>query len=355
MNKKVFLKYLPKIANNFIQNRPINSVTEIKITHACNQKCRQCNIHEITTKPIHLNYTNFCLIAEKLEEYGCLVAMISGGEPLLNPDLGKILIYSKKIFPLSVSLVTGLYFDYAKISDIIDLCLAENINIQTSLDGLKNKGEYIRGVPKHSETVLKNMQIIAEKKTKRNSNSLLYANCVMSNLNLEQIPEIISACKNVGWKTTIGAYHSLIQTTKVDEEMKIRDEKKFRETVEFLTDNPDILNLNTFIEGLPRILTNDFPDFCPFVDGKRTSTRLTIFENGDLHLCKNGSIGNLLEEDLYSIFTSEKYLNRLEEYKKCPGCWGSCYTQKHLLTHPQTVSQFFHNIKKLLNLKTAAK
>lgn len=349
------MKNSRKAVANLIKNRPLNSVTEIKITRLCNQRCRQCNIYEKRTEPKHLTYTNFRRMARRLQRYGSFVGFISGGEPILNPELPEILLYSKKVFPLSVSLVSGLYFDYDKISDILNLCLNENINIQTSLDGLGNIGDYLRGVPDFSKIVLGNMEKIATKKEQIGSKSFLYANCVLSAINLLQVPEIIQACKKVGWKVTIGLYHHITQTTKKDDEMIITDEDKFLEVVKFLKDNPDILNLNAFIEGLPRILNNDFPDFCPFVDGKRTATRLTIMENGDVHLCFGDRIGNILEEDLESIFGSEAYKEKLVQYSKCDGCWSSCFTQKYLLTHPQNVKQAFHNIGKLLNLKTAAK
>ncbi len=350
------LKNCAKATIHFINNHPINFVSEIKITHLCNQRCRQCNIYEKHTEPKHLTFKNFQKVAHRMQEYGSFVGMISGGEPLLNPDLPKILHCSKKVFPLSTSLISGLYFDYTKISTIMDICLNKNINIQTSLDGLGNIGDYLRGIPKFSETVLKNMEKISVRKEQIESKSFLYANCVLSAINLHQVPDIIQACKNVGWNITIGLYHSLIETTKKDNEMiinKLKHKNKFYETLEYLKDNPYILNLNSFIEGLPRILTNDFPDYCPFVDGKRTSTRLTIMENGDLHLCGDGKIGNILKTDLKTIFTSNTYEEKLAHYQKCNGCWSSCYTQKYLLTHPQNIKQLFHNIRKLLNLKTA--
>lgn len=350
-----FLKSSTKAITHFFNNHPINSVTEIKITRLCNQRCRQCSIYERRTEPKHLTYTNFHRIAHKLQKYGSLVGFISGGEPILNPELPEILLYSKKVFPLSVSLISGLYFDYDKIADIINLCLEENINIQTSVDGLDRTGEYLRGVKNHSETILKNMERIADRKEKINSKSFLYANCVLSAINLSQVPKIIQACKNVGWKVTIGLYHHITGTTKKDDEMIIKNKNKFLEVVKFLKDNPNILNLNTFITGFPRILDNDFPDYCPFVDGKRTSTRLTIMENGDLHLCFGDKIGNLIEEDLQDIFNSETYKERLRQYKKCDGCWSSCYTQKYLLTHPQNIKQTIHNAEKLFNLKTAVR
>jgi len=302
-----------------------------------------------------MSLSEYEIVLQRLKKYGSLVGMISGGEPLLHPDIIEILKMAKETFPLSVSLVTGLYFDYEKIFKIIDFCLEQGINIQTSLDGLGETGAYLRGVEKHPEIVLANMKKITEKKSKLGSSSFTYVNCVLSGKNLDQVPQIIQTSKEAGWEVTIGLYHSLLDTTKEDDEMKITDAEKLHQTVDFLTDNPAILNLNAFIEGIPTILTNDFPDYCPFVDGKRTATRLTIMHNGELHLCGGGAIGNLFRQDVKDIFSGREYLNRLEEYERCDGCWSSCYTQKYLLFHPKGLKQASEHLKKLLNLKTAAK
>ena len=355
MRKRILLQTLPKVTKHFLQNKPINSVTEIKITRLCNQRCRQCNIHEDREGNPHMSMSEYMLVLRRLKQYGSLVGMISGGEPLLHPDIIQILAQAKKVFPLSVSLVSGLYFDFDKIKDVIEFCLKNGINIQTSLDGLGENGDYLRGVKDHADTVLENMKKITSLKNELDSSSFTYVNCVLSAINLYQVPEIIQASKDAGWEVTIGLYHSLLDTTKEDDEMKITDAAGLHKTIDFLKGNPVILNLNSFIEGIPRILHNDFPDFCPFVDGKRTATRLTIMHNGEVHLCKGDAVGNLFEHDLEDIMASDQYRKTLEEYSTCDGCWSSCYTQKYLLFHPQNFSQFFAHGKKLLNLKGAAK
>jgi len=355
MRKGLLLRTLPKITKHLCVDKPINSVTEIKVTRLCNQRCRQCNIHENREGNPYMSLQEYKIVLQRLKKYGSLVGMISGGEPLLHPDIIEILKLAKDTFPLSVSLVTGLYFDYDKISDVIEFCLKQGINIQTSLDGLGEMGSYLRGVEQHSEIVLANMKKITECKNELGSSSFTYVNCVLSTKNLTQVPEIIHKSKDAGWEVTIGLYHSLLDTTIEDDEMKITDAEKLHQTVDFLKGNSAILNLNSFIEGIPRILNTDFPDYCPFVDGKRTATRLTIMHNGELHLCKGGATGNLFEQDLDEIFSGIEYKNRLEKYTHCDGCWSSCYTQKYLLFHPQGFKQASEHLRKLLNLKKAAK
>ncbi len=347
---------LYKGAINFLHNRPINSVVEIRITRLCTQRCLQCNIYNRKTEFAHIDFKHFKIIAQKLKEYGSFIGMISGGEPLLNPDLAKILSGSclKYVFPTAISLVSGLYFDnHQLIKKVCDTSLDRHINIQTSMDGLGELGDKIRGVKNFSDVVLNNMEFIAKRKEQLNSKSLLYANVVLSNLNLAQVPEIIKRIKSVGWQITIGMYHSITETTSANDELILHDNRQLQETLNFLTGNPDILNLNSFIKGIRDAVQGNFPDFCPFVDGKRMTTRTVIMENGDVHLCFGGPIGNIYKSGLKEIFESETYKKRLEQYKKCKGCWTSCYTQKYLLLHPRSLGEIIDNFKKVFNLKSA--
>jgi len=354
MRASALIQSCIKAGKHFFNNMPLNTVTEIKITRLCNQRCRQCTIYKKKGAAPHLSFSQFRKIGRRLRKYGCFVGMISGGEPLLHPDIQKILTYAKEIFPVSVSLVTGLYFPYGKISAMVSQCLEENINIQTSLDGLGIIGDDIRGVPDHSSVVLKNMEKIAQEKEKRGSHSLLYVNCVLSEKNLKQVPKIIQTAQNIGWKTSIGLYQTMTPTTQYDDDMVIRDQESFLKVVEFLQSSPDILNLPTFIEGLPRVLSQDYPDSCPFIDGKRTATRLTIMENGDIYLCYGEKIGNILQDNLENILKGQEYHLRLAEYSQCQGCWSSCFTQKYLLLHPQNIKQLVRHAESLFNLRTAA-
>jgi len=345
---------LYKGAINFSHNRPINSVTEIRITRLCTQRCLQCDVYNRKTEFTHIDITHFEIIAQKLMEYGSFIGMISGGEPLLNPELAKILLRAKNVFSSALSLVSGLYVEnHQLIKRIADLCLDKHINIQTSLDGLGQLGDKIRGVKNFSNVVLNNMEYIAKRKEQLNSKSLLYANVVISNLNLAQIPEIFGKIKNVGWQITIGMYHNITETTSENDELILRDTEQLQETINFLIDNPDVLNLNSFVKGIINGVRGNFPKFCPFVDGKKMITRTVIMENGDVHLCFGGPIGNIYKNSIKEIFESEIYKKRLEQYKNCNGCWTSCYTQKYLLLHPQNITDFIDNIKKVFNLRFA--
>ena len=297
-----------------------------------------------------MSWENFKLIAERLRNYGAYIGFISGGEATLVPHLDKILIEAKRTFSSATTLVSGLYNKPQIIQKFGRIALENNINIQTSLDGLGELGDDLRGAKNFSATVLKNMEWLSE--NRGNSKSLLYANIVINNLNLDQVPQLIRHAKDLGWKTTIGLYHTLTATTQYDEQMKLHPGKRLDNLLKFLDNNNDILNLNSFISGIGTYVAGKAPGFCPFIKAPTLATRTTIMENGDVHLCFGDPIGNLIKQNMGEIFTDQKYKQRISEYRQCKGCWTTCYTQRYLLIHPKSIKELIHNIKKVWRLKS---
>ena len=344
--QQLIIKGLPKA----IRRQPLNSSTEIRLTRLCTQRCRQCSVYERKTNPATMSWEDFQLIAERLRDYGAYIGFISGGEATLVSHLDKILIEAKKTFSSATTLVTGLYNKTEIIQRFGRIALDNDINIQTSLDGFGELGDNLRGAKDFAATVLKHMEWLY--KYKRQSKSLLYANIVINNLNLDQVPQLIRRATDIGWKTTIGVYHTLTTTTRYDEQMKLRPGKRLDNLLKYLDDNNDVLNLNSFISGIGDYVDGVMPDFCAFVDAPFLATRTTIMENGDVHLCYGDPIGNLLEQSLKDIFASSKYKQRISQYEKCGGCWTTCYTQRYLLIHPRSMNELIHNVKKVWRLKT---
>ena len=338
---------------NFLHQQPLNSSTEIRLTRLCTQRCRQCSVYERTTEPASISLENFKIIARRLREYGAFIGFISGGEATMVPYLDEILIEARKTFPLAQTLVTGLYNKTDIIKRFGSVALDNGQNIQTSLDGFGELGDELRGAKNFSTTVLKHMKLLSQ--IRGNRKSLLYANIVINNLNLEQVPELIRRARDIGWKTTIGVYHSLTETTRFDRDLKLQPGDRLDNLIDFLTDNPDILNLNSFITGINSFVKTEKSDICAFTDSPILTTRLTIMEDGNVHLCWGDPIGNLLEQDLKSIFSSPEYQKRLAQYRTCQGCWTTCYTQRHLLVHPRNARELWQNTKGVLGLKPKPK
>lgn len=344
------IKLIKKGFHRILRKLPLNSSTEIRLTHLCSQRCRQCSVYERKTDPPYMSLEQFQLIAKRLRDYGAYIGFISGGEATLVPDLEGILIEAKKTFAIATTLVTGLYNRPEVIQHIGKVALENDINIQTSLDGLGALGDSLRGVTNFSETILGHMKWLSEHRN--GSKSLLYANIVLNDLNLDQVPELIQRANDLGWKTTVGLYHTLTDTTRSDDDLRLRPGKRLDNILKFLDHNPDIMNLNSFIDGIGPFISGSQRKFCAFVDSPVLSTRTTIMENGDVHLCYGEPIGNILENDFERIFSGASYLHRIDQYRQCSGCWTTCYTQRYLLVHPASLKQLLDNFRKVKGTKT---
>ncbi|UCE05106.1 MAG: SPASM domain-containing protein [bacterium] len=328
-----------------LRKQPLNSSTEIRLTRLCSQRCRQCRVYERQTDPPTMNFEQFKIVAQHLRKYGAYIGFISGGEATLVPELDKILIEAKKTFSLATTLVTGLYNKTEIIQRIGAIALENNINIQTSLDGLGEIGDSLRGIKNFSDTILNHMRWLSE--NRNGSSSLLYANIVLNNLNLDQVPELIQRAGDVGWKVTIGLYHTLTDTTRSDDELRIRPGKRLEKILQFLDGNPDVMNLNSFLKGIEPFISGKQRKICAFIDSPVLATRVTIMENGDVHLCYGSPIGNIIKTGMEDIFSNDTYHQRLKEYRKCRGCWTTCYTQRYLLVHPASFEELVDNFKKV--------
>jgi sulfatase maturation enzyme AslB (radical SAM superfamily) len=296
-----------------------------------------------------MSWEYFQIVAQRLREYGAYIGFISGGEATLVPHIDKILDESKQIFRVATTLVSGLYNETPTIQRIAKIALESDIHIQTSLDGLGNIGDDLRGVSDFSDTVLRHMAWIADHRGR--SKSLLYANIVLNDKNLEQVPQLIRKTKDIGWKTTVGLYHALTGTTRRDRDLELKPGKRLDILVRFLEENPDILNLNAFVRGIPDFIDGKPVGFCAFVDAPVLTSRTTIMENGDVHLCHGDPIGNIVHQNLNEIFLGQAYRERIDAYRRCRGCWTTCYTQRYLLTHPRSLRELLHNIKKIRTLR----
>lgn len=352
MNRSLGVNLLHGVRHG-LHRRPLNSSTEIRLTRLCTQRCRQCQVYERRTEPASMDLAMFRKVAAELQAYGAYIGFISGGEATMVPDLPEILLEARKVFPVATTLVTGLINKREIIHDIGQLCLDNNINIQTSLDGFGEVGDQLRGVKGFSDQVLRHMEMIANMKGQ--SQSLLYVNIVLSRLNLCQVPDLIARARDAGWRVTIGLYHHLTETTREDEDLSVRPGPELHELLTFLDHNPDILNLNAFIRGIEPFITTGETTRCPFVASRTLMTRLTIMENGDLHLCWGGPIGNLFASSLQQIFDGPIYRERLDEYSRCKGCWTTCYTQRYLLIKPRSLSEGADNLRKMIRMRRIQK
>jgi radical SAM protein with 4Fe4S-binding SPASM domain len=117
--------------------RPSLRYLEIQITARCNLKCRHCYLGE--ARQIDMPVSTALAAFEEFERMQGLRLLISGGEPLLHPDIWSINDLLPRFGFRSILMTNGT---------LVDRPTAEKLNVhevQISLDGLEHSHDILRG------------------------------------------------------------------------------------------------------------------------------------------------------------------------------------------------------------------
>ncbi len=113
----------------------------VNITWKCNLKCVHCYVEQENS---FMDFETFKKVVDQFYDIGGLKLIISGGEPLLHPEIWKFLRYAKRKPFRLVLLTNGLLIDEKYDKGILEKLKIVD-EIQISLDGMKGH-EILRGV-----------------------------------------------------------------------------------------------------------------------------------------------------------------------------------------------------------------
>jgi len=126
---------------------------EYHITNHCNLNCAGCSHFSPLSEPWVETFDEFKADWDKVYEKGLKIGRIRilGGEPLLNPEIGKMLEYVRSLFPFSdVNVVTNGILLKKRKEELLPIFLRNNISLTISMyPGLElSYGELLSGFPK---------------------------------------------------------------------------------------------------------------------------------------------------------------------------------------------------------------
>ncbi len=119
-----------KVNDFFEQNEPSLRYLLLTVTNRCNLCCEHCYVSQ---KNQFMNFNTFKKTVDSFYRIGGLKLIISGGEPLLHPEIFSFLKYARR-YPYRIVLLTNGYLiqekDVMRLSKLVD-------EVQISLDGLE--------------------------------------------------------------------------------------------------------------------------------------------------------------------------------------------------------------------------
>ena len=281
----------------------------------CNLSCTYCNEYDEVSKPVPLD--DMFRRIDKLGELGTSVITISGGEPLLHPELDDVIRRIRKNGAIAGIITNG----YLLVADRIQRLNAAGLEwLQISIDNVMPDD-----VSKKSLKVLdKKLQLLAEHADFHvNINSVVGGGVN----NPQDALTIGKRALELGFTSTVGIIHDgsgQLQPLR-DEEKRVYHEMKALEKSSFT-------RVNSFQDNIALGKANAWR--C-----RAGSRYLYICENGLVHYCsqQRGHPGVPLEE-----YTKEDMRREYMTEKRCaPHCTVSCVHQVSIFDRwrdPQTPS-----------------
>lgn len=285
-------------------------VLQWHLSENCNLKCLHC--YQENHKPIQLSYEQLEKIYKQYKNLLKKLKMkghinITGGEPLCNPHLFKILDLIKKDEELiSFSILTN--------GTLITKNIAKKIKsynpyyVQVSLEGGQKTNDYIRGKGTYKKIAkgIKNL---------KKYNIFTSISFTATTLNYKEFPKVVSYAKkykvdNVWSDRYIPLGDSedknlTLNVSQTQEYLSIMAKERLK--LKRKQYNKTTISM---YRALQFQKTNDFAYGCTAGD-----TLLTVMENGDLIPCRRMPIvvGNLLKDDMYKLYKTNSILKELRK------------------------------------------
>lgn len=305
----------------FVFRIPSMYFCSIHLTSLCTQNCMQCTVPSQSDGSF-IDLGHFETILNKLKRHGTKRISLSGGEPAIHPQLEEIFRLLAKYEFANTALLTNLYYSEDHQDKVIDLACKYKISINTSYDGFADLADKLRGGTDVQNIVERGMRKINEARKRGDYSFRPTATMVISQINLQQTPEMIQRIKDLDWDLNIDVYRYSSHNHRELDELKIENHDDLLDILPLILQAPHLKTPLWYYEGWRRQDKKQ----CPYLISPTFGSKFFIQENGDIYTCLNKSLGNLLHEEIKDIFIGDTWKDAKAQFAECPGCWNTCYT-----------------------------
>ncbi len=308
----------------------------------CNLKCKMCPLHTgLKRKKGYLKFKNFKYVFDQIKP--AYLNLTGIGEPLMNPDIFKIIKYAKKKNAMVKLDTNGTLLDEEKINKILDT----NIDIiSTSIDGTDKKSyEKIR-VGSNFDLVKKNIKSLVKEKNRRRSKTDIHMFFILQQDNIKKLPDFILLAKELGVDYLAGSFvvplgknkNKITSISKYKKNIK-KITNKTKKIIEEIDFEVSVSPLLEYLEsGGEKQFYNQFqPCYMPWY-----STFITWdgYVNPCDFSCDNEIVfGNAFDEPFKKIWNNKKYrdfrkriLKERKSIKICRVCSvNETYIEKEIM------------------------
>jgi len=339
------------------------------ITHRCDLTCKMCGIWRYGNRKEELEIPEIQQMAALLYRLGVVQVAIGGGEPFAREDIEEV---SRAFVDANLNL--RLLTNAVNVpAERLLACVDAGVkNFSISLDSLHPaRFDYICEHEGSWDSAVQNMCLLAEKLHK--TDGMLTINCVVSNLNLEELPDLARFAREIGFAISFlpiellpeansGVRNWEARFVRYRPEMGLqmgpqgdvteRVDRVYDTLIEMKRSGWPIFNSTPYLEASRVYLkTGRFPaEGC---DAGRLY--FSISPNGQFSICHrtSHSYRHILDPDFEEYFHSIEYeRTRLQESGGCEGCMRACWIDTSSIF--RTFEGFFDTAKLTLARKGAA-
>jgi len=325
-----------RVNDNFIAipNRMIG----FSLTNMCNLRCKMC-WQDIEKPPQYLPAQAVDDILNSIKPLVNPPVYLWGGEPLLHPDVWKIVRSVKKKNLFCIVNTNGVMIENC-IDEIfdsgLDMCVV-------SIDGREDIHDKIRGREGTYQRVLRGLKKLCDQKKLRGRKPIIVINCVITDLNYLLLEELVKLKEEI--EADYLEFQFLMFFSNKEKEMfKHQFKQKFGFLPESADSYPDSFGdvyLPAFRKILFKIRRNSGDNVSLFPYELNNIERVDDYfeepnklhrsycanihksfwveSNGDVYPCSNFTdycVGNILEQDFYDIWNGQKFVQFREEMNK---------------------------------------
>lgn len=352
------------------------------ITHRCNLTCKMCGIWRYGNEKEELSLDEIGQMAERMARLGVVQLSIGGGEPFAVSHLEE----AAELFlaqGLNLRLLTnGIGEGNGRnvVSDRpymerIDRCIDLGVkNFSISLDSLyPARFDYICEVEGAWETAVTTMSHIG-RRLHGVPGAMPTINCVVSNLNLEELPDMVRFAKDLGFAisflpvellSSVNAgvrnfearfirYNPEMGIYKEDSaaEVRARVDRAYDQLVQMKREGWPILNSTPYLEA-----SRQYLKFGRFPAEGCDAGRLyfSVAPNGQFTICHRTTHQHVsfLDPGFEEYFHSAAYeQKRMMEAGSCEGCMRACWIDTSSMF--RTIRGFYETARLTLTPRTQA-
>ncbi|HNY51147.1 MAG TPA: radical SAM protein [Smithella sp.] len=301
------------------------------VTERCNLRCRMCNIWKRKSEEMSLEKIEQC--AKVLKALKVQNIVLTGGEPLLRPDISDIVsLFDEYGFTMRLQ-TNGTLVTKEKIKRLARAGL-ENITI--SLDTLdKNKFDWICGSRDLVRKVKESLDIFAEY-----MKGFIVVNTAVSRINIAELPDLVRFVHSKGAYASLVPVH--LQADKSSEgfcygyqhEMLCSNEdlsvieKVYAELLKMKKEGYRIINSQKFLRA-----SQDYFRTGHYAWNCRAGERFfVVYPDGGVAPCDIFPPLCNIQSDFLKIFRSAGYQESVRRMRKgCDGCLLGCWRETNLL------------------------